>query len=135
MPLVVTIETDRVLCEVRTEAKGTTKDLKIPRFTRQLQQTWYCNCLLDIEFPASVTKNAASGSHGSCSGTKQVSVTVSPKISSLSLIKDKHLLSLDDHSRISCRFSLVHLILSWYNSHSKFCAGAAMKRQYAEGTD
>jgi len=71
MPLVVTTETDRVLCEVRTEAKGTIKDIKIPRFTRQLQQTGYCNCLLDVEFPASVTTKAASGSRGSCSGTMQ----------------------------------------------------------------
>ena len=45
MPLVVTVETDRVLCEVRTEAKGTTKDLNIPRFAKQLRQTGYCNCL------------------------------------------------------------------------------------------
>ena len=30
MPLVVTIETVRVLWEVRTEAKGTIKDLKTP---------------------------------------------------------------------------------------------------------
>jgi hypothetical protein len=80
----VTIETDRVLCEVRTEAKGKIKDLKTPRLTTQLQQTGYCNCLLDIEFPASVTKMAVSGSRGSCLRTMQLSVTMSPEISSLS---------------------------------------------------
>jgi hypothetical protein len=112
MPLVVTIETDRVLREVRTETKGTIKGIKILRFTRQLQQSGCCNCLVHIEFPASVIKKAASGSRGSCSGTMHVSVTMSPEISSLSRMKDKDLLSLDDYSRFSCRFSLVHLILS-----------------------
>jgi hypothetical protein len=104
MPLVVTIETDRVLCEVRTKAKGTIKNLKIPRFTRQLQQIGYYNCLLDTEFPASVTKQAASDSRGSCLGKIQVTVTMSPEISSLSRITDKHLLSLDDHSRFPADF-------------------------------
>ena len=78
----------------------------------------YYNCRLDTEFPASVTKKAAGGSRGSCLGKMHVSVTMSPEISSLSRIKDRHLLSLDDHSRFSCGFSLVHLILSRYNSHT-----------------
>jgi hypothetical protein len=68
-----------------------------------------CNRLLDTEFPASVTKNAASCSHGPFSGTMQRSVDTSLDISSHSRIKDKHLLSLDKCTRFYCRFALGHI--------------------------
>ena len=69
----------------------------------------FCNRPLNAEFPASVTKKTASGSHGPFSWTMQGSVITSLEISSRSRMKDKHLLSLDNCSRFYCRFALVHI--------------------------
>jgi len=61
----------------------------------------YCYRPLDTQFPASVTKKAASGLYGPFSRT-------SLEISSLSQSKNKHLLSLITAFRFYCQFETIH---------------------------
>jgi hypothetical protein len=68
----------------------------------------YCNRPLDTEFPASVTKMAASRLYGPFSGMVQESANTFLEISSLSQSKNKHLLSWIAAFRFYCQFAPIH---------------------------
>jgi hypothetical protein len=68
----------------------------------------YCNRPLATEFPASVTKKAASGLYGLFSGMVQGNANTSLEISSLSQSKNKHLLSWITAFMFYCQFAPIH---------------------------
>jgi len=94
--------------------------VKFRPFSPSLFYVLTLTLLWDTEFPVSITRKAASRSHGSFSGIMKWNANTSREISSLPRGKVKHLLFMDNCFKFYRKFALFNMDYKLINSRNKF---------------